>query len=69
MATQDLDDFVECIELPPDVEDLYTQACEDDRFLAESLSIPTNRKSATMLVQGRGREVIAKVEELSLVRI
>lgn len=59
---------MESIELPPSVEDLYNKACEDDRILAMSLSISANRRSATMLVQGRGREMIASVEQLSLVR-
>ena len=68
MATESpADDFVKSLEISPSIEDLYNKACDDDRSLAMSLSISTNRRSVTMLVQGRGREVIAKVEQLSLV--
>lgn len=42
--------FVESMELPPSLEDLYADACDDDRVLAESLSNLTNPWSATMLV-------------------
>lgn len=68
MATQGSSDaLVESMEIPISMKDLYTKACEDDRIMAASLSIPTNRRSTTMLVQGQGREVIAHVEEISLV--
>lgn len=68
MVTQgSSDDLVESMEIPGSMKDLYAKACEEDRIMAMSLSIPANRKSTTMLVQGRGREVIAKVEELSAV--
>ncbi|KAJ5135520.1 uncharacterized protein N7515_004798 [Penicillium bovifimosum] len=67
MATQDSDDsFVESIEIPSSIKDIYTAACRNDQSIAESLSIPSDRISATLLVQGPGREVIAKIEEQSL---
>lgn len=70
MATKGSDDnLVESLAIPSSIKDIYTEACENDQSLAESLSIPSDRISATMLVQGRGREVIAKIEELSLVRM
>jgi hypothetical protein len=69
MATQASDDnLVESLEIPSSIKDIYTAACKNDHSIAESLSIPSDRISATMLVQGPGREVIAKIEELSLVR-
>lgn len=69
MATQGSgDNFVESLEIPSSIQYIYTEACNNDRSMAESLTIPSDRISATMLVQGRGREVIAKIEELSLVR-
>ncbi|KAJ6016507.1 hypothetical protein N7540_011098 [Penicillium herquei] len=68
MATQDSDDnFVESLEIPSSIKDIYTAACRNDQSIAESLSIPSDRISATLLVQGPGREVIAKIEEESLV--
>lgn len=67
MATQNPDDdLVECMELPTSMQDLYAQACQEEQYLA-TISTPTNRRCTTMVAQGRGREVIAKVEELSLV--
>jgi hypothetical protein len=69
MATQGSEDnLVESIEIPSSIKDIYTAACRNDHSIAESLSIPSDRISATLLVQGPGREVIAKIEELSLVR-
>lgn len=68
MVTQgSSDDLVESMDIPGSMKDLYAKACEEDRIMAMSLSIPANRKSTTMLVQGKGWEVIAKVEELSAV--
>lgn len=68
MAAQESlnDNQVESIEIPASIQELYNQACEDDRFLAESLAIPGNRRSTTMLVQGRGRDLIRKIEEISV---
>lgn len=69
MAMQDSDDvMIECMELPASMRELYTKACEDDLFFA-TVSTPTDRKCTTSVVQGRGREVISKVEELSLVSV
>lgn len=69
MASQSsADNFVESLEIPDSVRSIYVEACELDRPMAQSLTIPSDRTSATMLVQGRGREVIARIEELSLVR-
>ncbi|KAJ6141196.1 hypothetical protein N7470_010092 [Penicillium chermesinum] len=66
MVTQgSSNDLVETEDIPEYMKDLYAKACEEDRIMAMSLSIPANRRSTTMLVQGKGREVIAKVEELS----
>lgn len=70
MDSNDLEDsLVESLEIPSSIKAIYTEACENDRCMAESLIIPSDRISATMLVQGQGREVIAKIEELSLVRV
>lgn len=67
MATENPDDdLVECMELPASMQDLYAQACEEEQYLA-TISTPTNRRCKTMVAQGRAREVMAKVEELSLV--
>lgn len=63
------DDLVESMEIPVSMKDLYTKACEEDHIIAASLSIPVNRRSTTMLIQGRAGEVIAKIEELSLVSV
>ncbi|OOQ88322.1 hypothetical protein PEBR_13457 [Penicillium brasilianum] len=50
MATQDSDDsFVESIEIPSSIKDIYTAACRNDQSIAESLSIPSDRISATLL--------------------
>lgn len=61
--------LVETVEVPENLQDLYRQACQDDLFLAQSLAIPGNRRSTTMLVQGRGRELIGKIETLSVVSL
>ncbi|KAJ6001651.1 hypothetical protein N7499_008844 [Penicillium canescens] len=61
-------DLIDSVQIPVSEKDLYNQACEDDRIAAESLSIAPNRTSATLLVQGHGREMIARIEKLYSVR-
>lgn len=62
-------DLIDSMQIPVSEHNLYNQACEDDRIAARSLSIAPNRTSATLLVQGRGREMIARIEKLYSVRI
>lgn len=62
-------DLIDSMQIPVSEHNLYNQACEDDRIAAKSLSIAPNRTSATLLVQGRGREMIARIEKLYSVRI
>lgn len=57
-------DLIDSMQIPVSEQNLYNQACEDDRIAAKSLSIAPNRTSATLLVQGRGREMIARIEKL-----
>lgn len=57
-------DLLDSVRIPESEMDLYNQACEDDRIAAKSLSIASNRTSATLLVQGHGREMIARIEKL-----
>lgn len=59
---------VESMEIPACDEDLYNEACRADGVVAQSLSIPTDRRYATMVLEGLGSEVIGKVEKLSAVR-
>ncbi|KAJ5473954.1 hypothetical protein N7475_003520 [Penicillium sp. IBT 31633x] len=56
---------VESMEIPACDEDLYNEACRADGVVAQSLSIPTDRRYATMVLEGLGSEVIGKVEKLS----
>ncbi|KAJ6160270.1 hypothetical protein N7470_004878 [Penicillium chermesinum] len=59
---------VESMEISASDEDLYNlynEACEADSVVASSLSIPTDRRYATLVVEGLGSEVIGKVEKLS----
>lgn len=59
---------VESMEILACDEDLYNEACRADSVVAQSLSIPTDRRYATLVVEGLGSEVIGKVEKLSAVR-
>lgn len=59
---------VESMDIPACDEGLYNDACRTDGVVAQSLSIPTDRRYATMVVEGLGSEVIGKVEKLSTVR-
>lgn len=71
MAIQDSDDnLVESLEILSSIKDIYTMACKNDQSIAESLLISSDRISAILLVQqGSGRDIIAKIEELFLVRL
>ncbi|KAJ5543761.1 hypothetical protein N7513_007269 [Penicillium frequentans] len=60
--------LVESMEIPLSLKELYNRACRDDRFLAESLAIPGDRLSTTILVHGQGLELIKKIEDFSLTR-
>ncbi|KAJ5249314.1 hypothetical protein N7468_000765 [Penicillium chermesinum] len=63
---------VESMEISASDEDLYNlynEACEADSVVASSLSIPTDRRYATLVVEGLGSEVIGKVEKLSAVTV
>lgn len=59
---------VESLEIPSPIKAIYTEACENNRILAESVSLPSDWRSATLLVQGRGKDVINRIAQLSLVR-
>lgn len=67
MATQEK--LVESFEIPPSIYDIYVEASENERTMAQSLNVPLSRTSEILVVQGRGREVIHKIEELSVVRV
>jgi len=67
MAAHDANEnMVECMELPDSMRDFYTEACKEDQYLA-SMSTPENQKFTTIMLQSRGRDVIARVENLSSV--
>lgn len=69
MATQDSENLFESFEIPPSIYDIYVEASGNERPMARSLNVPLSRTSEILVVQGRGREVIQKIEELSVVRV
>lgn len=49
------ENLVESLEIPSPIKAIYTEACENNRILAESLSLPSDWRSATLLARpGKG---------------
>lgn len=49
-------------------EELYQQACNDDKLIAASVLDSVIRGPVTIILEGRGRQMISRIEEAALVR-
>lgn len=69
MATNNTSDgFVDAVPIPPAYEIAYNKACDEDRFLATSLTIPRHRGSVAIVMDSPALLLIMKLEETNIVR-